>query len=82
LLAATEQDLDRFAETVDRLWSIAQATSTPAETPDDGGADDPLAGRVADRVRHLADDARIATFERIGEMPRAVAIVERRLADP
>lgn len=41
--------------------------------------EDPLAERVTDRVRHLADDARIATFERIGEIPRAVAIVEKRL---
>jgi hypothetical protein len=81
LLAATEQDWDRFAEQVDRLWSIANKTSEAGGTPnDDVGGDDPLAGRVADRVRHLADDARIATFERLGEMPRAVAIVERRLA--
>ena len=34
--------------------------------------------RVADRARELADDARVSTFERLGEMPRAVAIMERR----
>jgi hypothetical protein len=82
LLAATQKDWDRFAEQVDRLWSIAETMSKPSEIPDDDVGDgDPLAGRVADRVRHLADDARIAAFERLGEMLRAVAIVERRLLD-
>jgi hypothetical protein len=34
---------------------------------------------VAERVQRLADHARVLTFERIGETPRAVAIMERRL---
>ena len=81
LLAATQEDWERFAEQVDRLWSIAETTSEAGGTAnDDVGDGDLLGGRVDDRVRHLADDARIATFERLGEMPRAVAIVERRLA--
>jgi hypothetical protein len=35
--------------------------------------------RVAERVQRLADDARVSTFERMGETPRAVAIIEGRL---
>jgi hypothetical protein len=38
-----------------------------------------LDARVADRVRRLADDARVSTFERLGETGRAAAIMERRL---
>ena len=81
LLSETEEAWDRFAELVHRLWSIAGTPSETAEPIEDGdGAHDPLAGRVADRAQHLADDARISTFERLGETPRAVAVVERRLA--
>jgi len=40
---------------------------------------DALDERVAERVRRLADDARVSTFQLIGETPRAVAILERRL---
>ena len=79
LFAETEEAWDRFAEQPDRLWSIAGTPETPDQSEVDSDAEDPLADRVAARVRHLADDARISTFERIGEMPRAVAIVERRL---
>jgi hypothetical protein len=78
-LAKTEEAWDRFAGQVDRLWSIAGAASEAGDPEDDPEAD-PLTGRVADRARHLADDARISAFERLGEMPRAVAIVEARLA--
>jgi hypothetical protein len=35
--------------------------------------------RLAERVKWLADDARVATFERLGENLRAAAIMERRL---
>jgi hypothetical protein len=40
---------------------------------------DPIAGRVTDRVRRLADDACITTFERLGDRLRAAAIMEGRL---
>jgi hypothetical protein len=40
---------------------------------------DALDERVAERVQRLADDARVSTFERIGDAARAVAIMERRL---
>jgi hypothetical protein len=35
--------------------------------------------RVQARARKLADDARISTFDRLGEHGRALAILERRL---
>lgn len=38
-----------------------------------------LEERVQERARELADDARIKTFELLGERDRAVAIMERRL---
>jgi hypothetical protein len=36
--------------------------------------------RVQERAGKLADDARISTFDRLGEQRRALAILERRLA--
>lgn len=84
LLAETQKDWDRFADQVDRLWSISanivppgQDETARVETVDSGSYDQ----RVAHRVRHLADDARISTFDRLGENLRAVAIIERRLRD-
>lgn len=35
--------------------------------------------RVADRVARLADDARIRAYETLGDRPKAVQILERRL---
>lgn len=82
LIAETEEVWDAFADQVDRLWSIAEARSESGGLPgSDAGPDDPLAGQIADRVGRLADDARISTFERVGEQTRAVAIVERRLTE-
>jgi hypothetical protein len=82
LLAESQADWDRFADQIDRLWSLAAEFTSPdhvghdqAETVDTGAFDE----RVAERARRLADDARVSTFERLGETPRAVAIIERRL---
>ena len=82
LLAETQKEWDRFADHVDRLWSIsgnivplADDETAGVETVDSDSYDQ----RVAHRVRHLADDARISTFDRLGENGRAVAILERRL---
>jgi hypothetical protein len=36
--------------------------------------------RVQDRACKLADDARISTFDRLGENSRALAILQRRLS--
>jgi hypothetical protein len=41
-----------------------------------GGA---LSERVAERVARLADDARVRAYEILGDRPRAVAIMERRI---
>jgi hypothetical protein len=38
------------------------------------------AGRVKARAEYLADDARIHAFDRLDDQPRALAILERRLA--
>jgi hypothetical protein len=36
-------------------------------------------GSVAERVAWLADDARVRAYEIMGDRPKAVAILERRL---
>jgi hypothetical protein len=85
LLGESQADWDRFVEMVDRLWSMSERLVTlnpdEAERIDAIGAE-ALDERVAERVQRLADDARVSTFERIGDTPRAVAIMERRLALP
>ena len=67
---------------VDHLWSLAEklVPLTRAEerrlSKDRGQVFDQ---RVEDRACKLADDARISTFDRLGENSRALAILERRL---
>jgi hypothetical protein len=82
LLAESRTDWDRFVEQVDRLWSMS-TTLVPLNSDEEERVDsaglDTLDERVAERVQHLADDARVSTFERLGEMPRALRIMERRL---
>jgi hypothetical protein len=83
LLTGVQADWDRFAEQVDGLWSIAQSTGLGASAQ--GDKPPPTEGeqewdqRVHERALVLADDARISTFERLGENLSAVAILERRL---
>jgi hypothetical protein len=84
LLAETQAEWDRFTEQVDRLWSISEKTAPLGQDEvkrvnelDLSSLDE----RVSRRARHLADDARISTFDRLGENSRAVAIIERRLRD-
>jgi len=83
LFADAETEWSMFAEIVDGLWSLSEklVPLTPAEerrVSKDGGRlfDD----RVQERAGKLADDARISTFDRLGEQRRALAILERRLA--
>jgi hypothetical protein len=85
LLAESQAEWDRFADLVDRLSSM----STNLARDDHDGEERALAEaehhyfeRVAARAQWLADEARVATFERLGEMPRAVAIMERRVRSP
>jgi hypothetical protein len=82
LLAETQADWDRFAEQVDDLWSIAEKVVPLSEDEQanvDRASSDMYDQRVAERARRIADDARIATLDRLGENSRAVAIIERRL---
>ena len=82
LLADAEREWSSFAEQVDRLWSLAETLVplTKAEertlTKDSGQLFDE---RVQERARTLVDDARISTFDRLGENSRALAILECRL---
>jgi hypothetical protein len=82
MLNDAERAWSSFAEMADRLWSIAEklVPLTRAEErrlSKDGGRI--LDQRVQERARKLADDARISTFDRLGENSRALAILERRL---
>jgi hypothetical protein len=82
LLADAEREWSKFADIVDRLWSIAEKVVplTRAEerrvSGEGGRRFDEL---VRERARTLADDARISTFDRLGENTRALSILERRL---
>ena len=68
---------------VDHLWSLAEklVPLTRAEerrlSKDRGQVFDQ---RVEDRACKLADDARISTFDRVGENSRALEMLERRLS--
>lgn len=81
LLADSQADWDRFADLVDSLWSLSEnlVPGRHVEESAEADAERLYDDRVAERVQWLADDARVSTFERLGEMPRAVAIMERRL---
>lgn len=83
LLSGVQEDWDRFAQQTDRLWSIAEKTGRDSTRQAGQSALKAAEGvwdeRVSERARKLADDARITTFDRLGENSRAVAILERRL---
>jgi hypothetical protein len=66
----------RLANLADLLASGAGPKSRQRSRTDSGGS---LSELVAERVTWLADDARVRAFEIMGDRPRAVAIVERRL---
>ena len=82
LLAESKAAWDRFAALVDHLGSMSKNLASHDEAGDEPAsakAERRYDERVAARARWLADDARVATLERLGEMPRAVAVIERRL---
>jgi hypothetical protein len=66
---------------VDRLTGVAGTMDPP---PGEPAADGDPAVRAAARAAILADDARVRSFELLGEHERAVSIMERRLrgSDP
>jgi hypothetical protein len=70
---------------VERLASLSDAFATTGRSEgrrrgskgtDVGGS---VPERVADRVARLADDARVRAYETLGDRPKAVRIMERRL---
>jgi len=68
------------ADLVERLVSLADLLASPAKrTLRRGSSGTQTSRRVALRVAELADDARVRTYEIIGDRERAVAIMERRL---
>jgi hypothetical protein len=82
LFSDAEAEWSRFAELVDSLWSLSEklVPLTPAEERRVSKDGERLFDeRVGARAHKLADDARISTFDRLGEQRRALAILERRL---
>jgi hypothetical protein len=82
LLSEAEAEWSSFAGMVDRMWSLAEnlvpvGRAEERRAAKEGGQlfDD----RVRERARKLADDARILTFDRLGENAKALRILERRL---
>jgi hypothetical protein len=70
---------------VERLASLAEtmaSTGGPMAHPRRSTRTAPggsLTERVAERIARLADDARVRAYESLGDRPRAVQILERRL---
>jgi hypothetical protein len=70
---------------VERLASLADAIAstrnvkTSRRPPGWTVAEASVQARVAERVASLADDARVRAYEILGDRPRAVEIMERRL---
>lgn len=87
LLSEGDAEWERHAEHVDRLWSLGEELA-PQACDQGPHESDPafvdaariIEERVAERAKTIADDARVSTFESLGERPRAVAILERRLS--
>lgn len=85
LLADVNETWDGFADEVERLWTMSEALvpiSGEEAAAVAAAGTEVFDQRVAERVRRIADDARVATFERLGDLPRAVVIMERRLSAP
>jgi hypothetical protein len=84
LLRRRRQAWASHVDMVERLASLAETiastggpmTRSRRSTRAAGGS---LTERVAERVARLADDARVRAYEILGDRPRAVEIMERRL---
>jgi hypothetical protein len=71
-----------FVERLASLADVMAPTGGPKarpRRPTGTAAGGSLTGRVAERVATLADDARVRAYEILGDRPRAVEIMERRL---
>jgi hypothetical protein len=73
-----------YVDMVERLVSLADALaptggSKARRRPNAADGSGSVTERIADRGTRLADDARVRAYEIMGDRPRAVAILERRL---
>jgi hypothetical protein len=74
-----------YLDMVERLVGLAEAMTwtdqakAPRRRP--AGVDETASveARAADRVARLADDARVRAYETLGDRPKAVQLMERRL---
>jgi hypothetical protein len=85
LLADASAAWASHVDMVERLASLAEtmaSTGGPMARPRRStrtAAGGSVTERVAERVARLADDARVRAYEILGDRPRAVEIMERRL---
>ncbi len=82
LLGDAEREWTRFGELVDALWTIAERLVPLTQAEERRLPKDALElfdERVQERVRAIADNAKISAFDRLGENSRALAILEARL---
>jgi hypothetical protein len=70
--------VERLANLADLLATTRGSKARPRRSKETDAARS-LTERVAERVTRLADDARVRAYEIMGDRPRAVAIMERRL---
>ena len=87
LFADASQAWASHVDLVERLASLAETmapTGGPMARPRRGTRTAPggsLSERVTERIATLADDARVRAYEILGDRPRAVQIMERRLME-
>lgn len=85
LFSDTRKTWTELRAQVDGLAKLAvllprkRARTRKGERDSAGAPEGTFAERAQKRAREFADDARIKTFELLGERDRAVAIMERRL---
>lgn len=82
--ADASQAWAEHVDLVERLAGLAEAMASTGKPPTRRGRDrsavtGSVDALVAARTTRLADDARVRAFELLGDRPRAVAIMERRL---
>jgi hypothetical protein len=85
LFADASESWAGHVDMVERLTGLAEAfvlvdeAEAPLRSPVGVDVGASIEDRVADRVARLADDARVRAYETLGERPKAVQIMERRL---
>jgi hypothetical protein len=75
--ASHAEFVERLASLADAMASIGRPMARPRRLT--RTASGSLTKRVAERVAVLADDARVRAYEILGDRPKAVQIMERRL---